>query len=61
MKTGTISTAAGTGVAGFSGDGGPARPAQLRGPHCLVADGADSFLICESATTGYAGCTCARV
>jgi sugar lactone lactonase YvrE len=46
MKTGIISTAAGTGVAGFSGDGGRARAAQLRGPHCLIADG-DTLLICD--------------
>ena len=47
MKTGVISTAAGIGTPGYSGDGGPARQAQLRGPHCLVADGPDSFLICD--------------
>jgi sugar lactone lactonase YvrE len=47
MKTGIISTAVGTGVAGFSGDGGGARVAQLRGPHCLTADGADTLLICD--------------
>ena len=47
MKTGTISTAAGTGVAGFAGDGGSARAAQLRGPHCLLSDGAGSLLICD--------------
>ena len=47
MKTGVISTAAGTGTPGYSGDGGPAREAQLRAPHCLVADGPDSFLICD--------------
>jgi DNA-binding beta-propeller fold protein YncE len=46
MKTGIITTAAGTGVAGFSGDGGRARAAQLRGPHCLIADG-DTLLICD--------------
>jgi sugar lactone lactonase YvrE len=46
MKTGIITTAAGTGVAGFSGDGGRARAAQLRGPHCLIGDG-DTLLICD--------------
>ena len=46
MKTGIITRAAGTGVAGFSGDGGRARAAQLRGPHCLIADG-DTLLICD--------------
>src|SRR5436190_12818388 len=35
-KTGTISTVAGTGVAGFSGDGGPGASAQLRYPHSIV-------------------------
>ena len=34
-KTGMISTLAGTGVAGFSGDGGPAAQAQLRQPHSI--------------------------
>jgi sugar lactone lactonase YvrE len=47
IKTGVISTAAGIGTPGYSGDGGPARQAQLRGPHCLVADGRDSLLICD--------------
>src|SRR5262245_5837263 len=35
-KTGVISTLAGTGTAGFSGDGGPARGAQLRQPHSIA-------------------------
>jgi DNA-binding beta-propeller fold protein YncE len=47
MKTGVISTAAGTGTPGYSGDGGLAGAAQLRAPHCLVADGPDSLLICD--------------
>jgi sugar lactone lactonase YvrE len=37
---GTISTAAGNGTAGFSGDGGPAPDAQLQRP-CALAVGAD--------------------
>jgi streptogramin lyase len=47
MKTGVISTAAGTGVAGFSGDGGPANQAQLRQPHSIVLDRDGSILICD--------------
>ena len=38
FKTGLISTVAGTGVAGFSGDGGLATKAQLRQPHSIVFD-----------------------
>ncbi|MCC6990686.1 MAG: hypothetical protein IT181_16885 [Acidobacteria bacterium] len=34
--TGVITTVAGTGVAGFSGDGGPARAATLAGPKGLA-------------------------
>ena len=37
-KTGTITTVAGTGNAGFSGDGGPANAAQVNYPGGLVAD-----------------------
>jgi sugar lactone lactonase YvrE len=46
-KSGIISTVAGTGVAGFSGDGGPATQAQLRQPHSLVFDRDGSLLICD--------------
>ncbi|MBC8289432.1 MAG: hypothetical protein H8E37_03855, partial [Planctomycetes bacterium] len=37
-KTGIISTVAGTGKAGFSGDGGPATKAQLKSPHSITLD-----------------------
>ncbi len=47
MKTGIISTAAGTGVAGYSGDGGPATKAQLRQPHCVIRDKDGTLLICD--------------
>jgi DNA-binding beta-propeller fold protein YncE len=46
-KTGIISSLAGTGVAGFSGDGGPASRAQLRQPHSLVVDARRRLLICD--------------
>ena len=47
MKTGVISTAAGTGVAGFSGDGGLATKAQFRQPHSIIRDSDGSLLICD--------------
>ena len=46
-KTGVISTLAGTGVAGFSGDGGPASRAQLRQPHSIAIDSRGRLLICD--------------
>ena len=45
--TGIISTVAGTGVAGFSGDGGPAARAQLRQPHSILFDRDGTLLICD--------------
>lgn len=46
-KTGVISTFAGTGVPGFSGDGGPATQAQLRQPHSIAVDPKGRLLICD--------------
>lgn len=45
--TGVISTVAGTGVAGFSGDGGPAASAQLRQPHSIAIDRQNRLYICD--------------
>src|SRR5688572_296672 len=47
MKTQIVTTIAGTGVAGYSGDGGPAKAAQLNQPHSIVLDKADNVLICD--------------
>ena len=44
---GTISTVAGTGLAGFSGDGGPATAAQLNSPRALAMDNAGNLLIVD--------------
>src|SRR5215471_16385059 len=47
MKSKMISTAAGIGERGFSGDGGPANKAQLNQPHSIVLDKADNGYICD--------------
>ena len=47
-KTGVISTFAGTGTAGYSGDGSPAAAAQLQQPHSIAVDPQQRFLlICD--------------
>lgn len=45
---GFIRTVAGTGVAGFSGDGGPANQAQLNRPNAIAADGVGNLWIADS-------------
>jgi DNA-binding beta-propeller fold protein YncE len=46
--SGTIRTVAGTGEAGFGGDGGPAREARLNGPKHIWVDRDDSVLITDT-------------
>jgi hypothetical protein len=43
--TNTITTVAGTGIAGFSGDGGPAASAELNGPISVTLDGVGNLYI----------------
>ncbi len=45
--TGIVTTIAGTGEAGFSGDGGAANRAQLRQPHSIAFNAAGDLLICD--------------
>ena len=47
MKSKTISTVAGTGERGFSGDGGPSHKAQLAQPHSIQLDRAGNVYICD--------------
>lgn len=61
---GYISTIAGNGTEGFSGDGGPAVSAQLRYPWGVAIDGAGSILIADGGNNrirkvcgGGVGCT----
>jgi sugar lactone lactonase YvrE len=47
LATGTITTVAGTGMPGFSGDGGPAVAALLNGPAGLAVDEGGNLLIAD--------------
>ena len=46
---GIISTVAGTGVAGFAGDGGPATQAELSGPFGVALDKAGNLYFSDRA------------
>ena len=46
-KTGVITTLAGNGTAGYSGDGGPANQAQLKQPHSIQFGPDGSLYICD--------------
>ena len=45
---GKVRTVAGTGVAGFSGDGGPALSAQLNGPKHIFVEPGDDVLVADT-------------
>jgi sugar lactone lactonase YvrE len=45
---GIINTVAGTGIAGFTGDGGPAASAQLRLPHSVAVDSTGNLFIADT-------------
>ncbi|HKY75086.1 MAG TPA: NHL repeat-containing protein [Acidimicrobiia bacterium] len=46
-RSGTISTIAGTGVPGYSGDGGPASAAQFDGPRGVSGDSAGNLYVAD--------------
>jgi len=47
MKSGIVTTVAGTGKAGYSGDGGPATKARLKQPHSLQFAPDGDLFICD--------------
>ena len=46
-RSGTISTIAGTGVPGYSGDGGPAQAAQFDGPRGVAGDSGGNLYVAD--------------
>jgi len=46
-NTGIISTVAGTGKVGFSGDNGPATQAEMKQPHSIALDERDNIYVCD--------------
>jgi sugar lactone lactonase YvrE len=46
-RSGMISTVAGTGQAGYGGDGGPATEAQFRQPHSIALDGRGGLYVAD--------------
>jgi streptogramin lyase len=48
-KTGKLSVVAGTGTAGYHGDGGPGPQAQMKEPHDCALDGKGGLFLCDVA------------
>lgn len=46
-RTRVVTTVAGTGVAGYGGDNGPASQAQFRQPHSIAFDARGRLLVCD--------------
>jgi DNA-binding beta-propeller fold protein YncE len=58
MKSGIISTIAGSGKPGYAGDGGPAKQGQFNQPHGITLDRSDNLYVCDplnGTLTTYAG------
>lgn len=47
LRTGVITTWAGTGARGYTGDGGPAGQATFKGPHSIQFDAAGQLYVCD--------------